>query len=131
MGHRNFRPNHQIHKAKKTHDPIRKKTQAMYATTAWQNYRTRFLQINSECYACGAKATVVDHLRPHKGDENLFKQTDNHIPLCESHHNTVTALFDKRGMPIEKKIAWLNQHRHNGTTDWTPKRVKVLPRYED
>ncbi len=130
MAQKNFKPLHQKHKPNKVHDPLRQKTQAMYQTTAWQKYRTRFLQTNPECYACGAKATVVDHVTPHRGDENLFKQTDNHIPLCVEHHNKVTALFDKRRMPVEKKIAWLNAQRHNGTTEWRPKRVKVLPSYE-
>ena len=54
---------------------------AMYDET-WERYRRSYLNINRYCYCCGKDATVVDHLVPHKGDEMLFKKTDNHIPLC-------------------------------------------------
>jgi len=97
----------------------------------WRNYAAKFLAINKECYACGKPATVVDHLKPHKGDEFLFKKTDNHIPLCTSCHNTVTSKFDRyyrQGDSIENKIKWLSRLR--GVTDgWFPKKVKVLPSY--
>jgi len=103
----------------------------MYNRT-WEAYRLRFLAINKECYACGKPAEVVDHLKPHKGDEFLFKKTDNHIPLCTVCHNTVTTLFDRRyrvGDSITKKIEWLSRKRVPGT-GWDFKRVKVLDRYE-
>ena len=98
---------------------------------AWEAYRLKFLALNPECYACGKRATEVDHLTPHQGDEKLFKKTDNHIPLCESCHSTVTAKFDMKyraGNPITDKIRWLNSRRT--TTDtWSPKKVKVVPSY--
>lgn len=101
--------------------------------TEWRNYRAKFLAINSECYACGEPATVVDHLVPHKGDVELFKKTDNHIPLCMQHHNFVSAKFDTKyviGGTIEEKVTWLNGMRIS-IYKGTPKPVKVLARYED
>lgn len=95
----------------------------------WEKYRMKFLEVNPNCYACGSKATVVDHIQPHKGDEKLFKKTDNHLPLCFKCHNTVTALYDKRyvkGNPIDPKLKWLAQMRINYNCT---SRVKVLPVY--
>jgi 5-methylcytosine-specific restriction endonuclease McrA len=98
----------------------------------WERYRIRFLRVNPECYACAKKSVVVDHLVPHQGDERLFKKLDNHIPLCISCHNTVTAKFDRNyvaGSPITEKIKWLNQNRMPGDGG-NPRRVKVLSSYE-
>lgn len=95
----------------------------------WEKYRTRFLSINSTCYACGTKASVVDHLIPHKGDETLFKKLDNHIPLCKRCHDTVTAYFDKnyvKNSSIEPKLKWLQKTRIDYCIT---SRVKVLPSY--
>lgn len=97
---------------------------------AWEKYRTVYLKINHQCYACPAPATVVDHLRPHKGDEKLFRQTDNHIPLCAKCHNTVTSLYDRNfkiGGSIKQKIEWFNWSRARNEVDI---KVKVLPKYE-
>lgn len=100
----------------------------MYDRT-WEAYREVFLRTNPVCYACGNKSWVVDHLRPHKGCEKLFKQLDNHIPLCNKCHNTVTALFDKnyiKGNTIEPKLKWLERMRIDYQCSV---RVKVLPKY--
>ena len=127
MSQRNFQPKHrQI--ANKAFNG-RKKIDAMY-DTRWEAYRRRFLALNPECYACGKPAQVVDHLKPHQGCEKLFKKTDNHIPLCIHHHNTVTSLFDRKyvtGSPIHDKIKWLNEKRFSKGLS---RRVKVLPSYE-
>lgn len=130
MGQRNYQPRHLRDKAAKTFNS-RKEIGDMY-NYAWESYRKRFLAINHECYACGENATVVDHLKPHQGDEILFKKTDNHIPLCERCHNTVTMKFDKKykpGYSMTPKIEWLNRKRIPGGK-WEFKRVKVLTRYE-
>lgn len=129
MGQRNFKPKHRATGGRKFNG--RKHIDEMY-DHAWEKYRRRFLEINPQCYACGKPATVVDHLKPHQGDEKLFKQTDNHIPLCVTCHNTVTTMFDRNyraGNPITDKIKWLSRNRIPGTkTAW--RRVKVLPYYE-
>lgn len=96
---------------------------------AWKSYRIKFLSHNKLCYACGKPATVVDHVIPHIGNERLFKKTDNHIPLCETDHNRITALFDKKyraGNPVTPKLKWLADSRlARGLTF----RVVVMPSY--
>lgn len=95
----------------------------------WVAYRARFLAINSRCYKCGVPATIVDHLRPHQGDEKLFKQLDNHIPLCKRCHDTATALYDRRfkaGNSIKNKIEWMAWGRAALDLNF---KIKVLPYY--
>lgn len=107
----------------------RKNIKDMY-DEQWAKYRLKFLAVNSRCYACGTTAKIVDHLLPHKGDIKLFKKLDNHIPLCTSCHNRVTALFDKMhssGTPITAKLMWLAEQRTKNDLTF---RVKVLPKYE-
>lgn len=128
---RNFVPKHK--KAVGRVVTGREKIARMY-DSAWEKYRKRFLEINSRCYCCGNVATVVDHLVPHKGDEKLFKQLDNHIPLCEKHHNTVTALFDRRyivGDSIRSKLEWMASQRIVNDPENKFGRVRVLPSYDE
>ena len=104
-----------------------------YKEQVWVKYRYAFLRYNPTCYACGIKATVVDHIMPHKGDRKLFEQLDNHAPLCAFCHNKITALFDKKmtkGNKPEmymKKLTWLADMRlHNDVNT----KIKVLTRFE-
>lgn len=133
----NFKPRHSRDTGKfqpKEHNPERDRKQALYrGNSSWRNYCARFLAVNRRCYACGKPATVVDHLVPHKGDEKLFQQLNNHIPLCERDHNYVSAKFDARyvvGHSIQNKVNWLNSRRVP-MEDWNPEAVKVLTKYEE
>jgi 5-methylcytosine-specific restriction protein A len=58
----------------------------------WQKARMSFLKRNPLCVHCRrtTPATVVDHIRPHRGDKSLFWDVDNWQPLCEHHHNIKT-----------------------------------------
>ena len=40
-------------------------------------------------------ATVVDHIKPHRGDHKLFWDRSNWQPLCEHHHNVKTMTEDR------------------------------------
>lgn len=58
----------------------------------WQQYRLRFLAEHPLCVMCKQAgrveaATVVDHIEPHKGDDALFWDTDNHQALCKRCHD--------------------------------------------
>jgi 5-methylcytosine-specific restriction enzyme A len=104
--------------------PEREKTQAMYVTKEWRQYKFRFLHHNPLCYMCESKATVVDHIVAHKGDKILFEKLDNHLPLCVRCHNTLTAKFDRNPKTNpQEKIAYIESHRTNTFP------VKVLPTY--
>jgi 5-methylcytosine-specific restriction endonuclease McrA len=101
----------------------------MYKTPTWESYRRRFLSVNEHCYVCDGKATVVDHVIPHKGDKALFEKLDNHIPMCASCHNRVTALFDKHykgDETLTAKLRWLSTRRYQ---DGNTRKVKVLGYY--
>lgn len=104
----------------------RKDRDALYDST-WSLYSKIFLNVNKFCYACGEKATVCDHLRPHKGDKELFTMRNNHIPLCKMHHDKITALFDRHEPPkFQEKLEYLASVRLSTGTTLS---VKVLPKY--
>lgn len=42
-------------------------------------------------------ATVVDHIIPHRGNDEFFWSVDNWQSLCEHHHNSEKAIVEARG----------------------------------
>ena len=65
----------------------------------WRKARYRFLKNNPFCVRCKAegkivKATVVDHIIPHRGDEHIFWNHDNWQPLCKKCHDRKTMTED-------------------------------------
>jgi len=42
------------------------------------------------------RATVVDHIKPHRGDRELFWDQSNWQALCKAHHDKKTGLEDSR-----------------------------------
>lgn len=68
----------------------------------WQQYRLRFLAANPLCIMCQKEgritaATVVDHIKPHKGNHTLFWDPKNHQPLCTAHHNSDKQAQERSG----------------------------------
>ena len=66
---------------------------------SWQKRRTAFLRghpLFEECRKRGriTPATDVDHIRPHKGDPELFWDWDNLQALCHECHSKKTARED-------------------------------------
>lgn len=60
----------------------------------WRKYRRWFLERHPLCNICGAPATVVDHIIPHKGDKELFWDINNHQALCKHCHDVKTVRED-------------------------------------
>ena len=65
----------------------------------WRRARTAFLMEEPLCRHCLdlkklTAATVVDHIKPHKGDRGLFWDRKNWQPLCVSCHSAKTAKED-------------------------------------
>ena len=65
----------------------------------WRKVRNNFIKANPLCVICFAKglivpANVVDHIKPHKGDKNLFWNEDNYQSLCKPCHDAKTAKED-------------------------------------
>ncbi|QYR24304.1 HNH endonuclease [Paenibacillus sp. sptzw28] len=67
----------------------------------WQKYSRAYLKRNPLC-ACDEcarlpvpmPAEVVDHIKPHRGDTNLFWDPSNHQPMAKRCHNRKTARED-------------------------------------
>ena len=62
---------------------------------AWQRESRRFLAAHPLCVQCAkqgryVKATVVDHIRPHRGDPALFWDQSNWQALCKPCHDKKT-----------------------------------------
>lgn len=81
--------------------PRRSPYKKLYNTSRWQALRKVVLNKQPLCVECmKAKritlATVVDHIKPHKGNEELFYDKANLQPLCKSCHDRKTAKEDGR-----------------------------------
>ncbi|WP_312072141.1 HNH endonuclease signature motif containing protein [Anaerotignum propionicum] len=66
----------------------------------WRKARARFLKDHPLCVKCKeegilVKATVVDHIVPHRGDQRLFWDESNWQPLCKKCHDKKTMTEDK------------------------------------
>jgi 5-methylcytosine-specific restriction enzyme A len=65
----------------------------------WADYSRRYRIANPLCVLCLAAdrtrpAEVVDHVRPHRGDADLFWGAENHQSLCKRCHDRKTATED-------------------------------------
>lgn len=66
----------------------------MYLDTRYRKARAVFMAENPMCVVCGALATDLDHIVPHKGDMALFWDTSNWQAMCVRCHSTKTATED-------------------------------------
>lgn len=71
----------------------------LYNTSTWRSLRVLFLKEHPLCVICReakrlTPATEVDHIKPHKGDLNLFFEPSNLQPLCKPCHSRKTARED-------------------------------------
>ena len=92
----------------------------------WQKARATYLRqhpLCSECqwYGLVEPAYCVDHKRPHKGNDQLFWDTDNWQALCEKCHNTKTCREEESmpkyvvcGPPGAGKTTWVKQRAQPG-----------------
>jgi len=70
--------------------------------SAWDKARVGFLRLHPHCSACGregliVRATVVDHVVPHRGDQRLFWDASNWQALCTNHHSSWKQQREIRG----------------------------------
>ena len=82
-----------------------KDRQKLYGTKAWHRLRYKQLQAEPCCVYCEGVghvvwATVVDHIKPHKGDAVLFHDPDNLQSLCKVHHDSTKQREEKSGQII-------------------------------
>jgi 5-methylcytosine-specific restriction endonuclease McrA len=67
----------------------------------WQKASNEFLWRNPHCLGCSAigvtrRATVVDHVIPHKGDQTLFWDPRNWQSCCVWHHSSIKLELERR-----------------------------------
>lgn len=65
----------------------------------WRLLRARYLAQHPNCAECDRQgkltpAEVVDHITPHRGDQNLLYDPDNLQSLCKRCHDEKTARED-------------------------------------
>lgn len=68
----------------------------------WQQARLAFLAKHPLCAYCErdgrvTEATVVDHIKPHRGDMRLFWDRSNWSPLCATCHSSVKQAEENQG----------------------------------
>ena len=66
----------------------------------WRKASKRFLEAHPLCEECKrqgryVKATVVDHIEPHRGDPKLFWDEGNWQALCKPCHDRKTGKSDR------------------------------------
>jgi 5-methylcytosine-specific restriction endonuclease McrA len=73
--------------------------------TRWDKARRTYLASHPWCAKCAEQgkrtaATVVDHIKPHRGDQALFWDRANWQGLCKGHHDRTKQREEKRGHAI-------------------------------
>lgn len=95
--------------------PEAREYRRLYSTQRWRKGRRDFLAACPLCRYCEAQgrtrlATVVDHIKEHRGDLELFWDEGNWQPLCKPHHDGAkaqeerggySAMADADGYPID------------------------------
>jgi len=64
-------------------------------SSKWRRISKQYLESHPLCESCRkkgiyTKATVVDHIVPHRGDQKLFWDQTNWQPLCKKCHDKKT-----------------------------------------
>jgi 5-methylcytosine-specific restriction endonuclease McrA len=57
--------------------------------------RSKFLKANPICAFCTSQATIVDHIRPHKGNWILFMDMKNFQSLCKPCHDSKKQIIER------------------------------------
>lgn len=66
-----------------------------YRRSHWRRLRLLILNRDPVCRYCGVKpSTVVDHIKPHRGDYQLFSDPENLAGCCAPCHDSKTATQD-------------------------------------
>lgn len=86
----------------------------------WQIYRKQYLKEHEWCVCCArkgilTKSDIVDHIKPHKGNYELFWDKANHQALCKHCHDSYKQRLEKsgriagcgvNGVPIDPNHHW-------------------------
>ena len=68
----------------------------LYNTTKWLHLRRQVLTAHPVCQVCGTEiADTVDHIKPHRGNPDLFFDPDNLQAMCKRCHDKKTWTEDR------------------------------------
>ena len=89
----------EVHKSERTHRDNRPNAYRRGYNSAWQKASKAYLIKHPYCAEClksdiHTPATVVDHIKPHKGNKDLFWDSSNWQALCKHCHDRKTATED-------------------------------------
>jgi len=66
--------------------------EVLYKTHRWQTLRKKIIAETPYCYKCGSDRYLeVHHKIPPRGDEDLFYDEGNCVPVCRACHRLITA----------------------------------------
>ena len=69
----------------------------MYKTRTWRLGRVAHLERYPLCARCSGAATVVHHIRAHRGSWTLFADPSNWRSLCKRCHDSIEQSVERRG----------------------------------
>lgn len=92
----------------------------LYNSKRWKDLRAIQLRGKPMCHYCSLLskrtiAMVVDHIKPHRGDEALFFDPENLQSLCKLCHDAAKQQLEKsgvlrgcdqRGVPLDSGHHW-------------------------
>lgn len=95
-------------------------TGSPYNSARWKRERIEHLRANPWCRFCADRglktpATTVDHVKPWRGNIELFWDRGNWQPLCKTCHDSTKQRLEKsgvlvgcdaRGLPFDKNHHW-------------------------
>ena len=89
------------HSAEESDLLYRENSSARGYNSKWIKARKVYLNAHPFCVKCMeegryVKATVVDHIKPHRGDQHLMWDRSNWQALCKQHHDEKTGKEDRR-----------------------------------
>lgn len=82
---------------------------------AWRKCREGHLLKHPDCVRCGKIASVVDHIVPHRGDQQKFWDENNRQSMCATCHSSYKQRLEKsgrvvgcdvNGMPVDPNHNW-------------------------
>ncbi|MFA6204553.1 MAG: HNH endonuclease [Gallionella sp.] len=84
----------------------------------WQQARAGYLRSHPLCAdhlkrGQYVQATVVDHIQPHRNDQQLFWDKNNWQSLCEACHNIHKQMIEKSGKEAGCDLAGIPTDKHH------------------
>jgi 5-methylcytosine-specific restriction enzyme A len=95
----------------------------LYDSVRWRKVRRMWLAEHPLCAMCTRQgrttaAVVVDHVKPHEGDHELFWDQNNYQSLCYSCHSGIkrqqerhgySQAADANGLPMDSNHPWARE----------------------